>query len=148
MTVRRLVTSVTEWSQTQFPFVQKLPLRPWEKMDFGDDGLSGDEEPLSEEWLREQEDGAGIRQIKNIIHETINNTVIFVPARSRDFVVGGYLSCRLSFPKLSNFVYWAMNEDTDSQLQAKGLRLYYNALLEVRNSATQIIEEAKYRIRL
>jgi hypothetical protein len=150
-TAERLFNSVNDWlsvSDPDTPFIPQSPIRTWGfgKVHGNDDGfnLTNDEW----RWSLQQEDETGVRQIRNAIPNTINNTVIVIPTRSRDMIWVDNLSCRFSFLKLSNVLYWAVDEGAATLLQAKGLRFYYSPLLEVRNPETRTIEEAKQRLRL
>jgi hypothetical protein len=135
----------------QSPFVQQSPLRSWDVID----GVDSQEEGLDEldslsyeASMRKMEDDTGVRQMIHIMNETVNNTAIFVPVRSRDMTWVDNLRCRLSFLNVSNVVYWAMDEEAATRLQEIGAKFYFNPLLEARNNATRTLDEAKSIIRL
>lgn len=149
VSIGETISESLPFSQTQSPFVQQSRYRPWELTD--DEVVTEDitDEETSEDWLRNQEDEASIRRIQHVVDNgTVNNTVILIPVRSRSMVWVDNLSCRLSFMNLSNVLYWALDDSTATQLQKKGLRFYYNPLLDLQGEQENDIQEARHKVRI
>ena len=140
------------------PFVQQPQFRPWE---IGTVPV-GVEEELKlvvkvadagthppESWVRQQEDIHGINRLRNVISDrVVNDTVIVVPVRSRDWLWVLNMNCRFSYLGQSNVLYWAMDEDAAALLQVHKYRFYYNPILSVVNERNPLIDEAKNKFRL
>jgi hypothetical protein len=137
------------FGQNQSPFLEQPRYHSWELIE--DDMLVEeiDEPGRSEEWLRKQEDDAGIQRIQAVVgSHTINDTVIVIPARLKDMAWLDNLACRLSFLNLTNVLFWAMDGASATRLQEHGLRFYYNPLLEAQNIQRREAEEVINKIRL
>jgi hypothetical protein len=148
------VSSVVEsfhFCNNQSPFAQQSPLRPWDVVggvDVEEEGLEELDSLSYEASMRRMEDDTGVRQMIHIINETVNDTAIFVPVRSRHMTWVNNLRCRLSFLNVSNVVYWAIDEKAATRLQEIGAKFYFNPLLEARTNATRTLDEAQNIIRL
>jgi len=137
-------------SQNDSPFVEQSPVpsSEYNNGDGEDERFDGQDSMSYEASVRKLEDDTGVRQMIHVIEETVNNTVIIVPVRSVDMTWVDNLRCRLSVLNLSNVVYWAMDENAATRLQAKGAKFYFNPLLEARDNSTRTLDEAKSIIRL
>ena len=134
-------------SSEQSPFVQQSSLQPGEiSITKIDAALDANE--MSESSISPQRDDATIENLKTIIPNTINDTVIIIPVASQDMIWVDNLSCRLSFLQLPNILYWAMDKNAASRLQTNHRPHYYNPILETPNSPSPIIDDAKNKIRL
>ena len=48
----------------------------------------------------------------------------------------------------TQFIYWAMDEKAATQLQGKGLRFYFNLLVESQSNPSYPADDAKGKLRL
>jgi Nucleotide-diphospho-sugar transferase len=140
------------------PFVQQPQFRPWE---LGMLAASVEEELKlivevayagtrpSKSWIRQQEDMHSITRLRHAISNgVVNNTVIVVPVRSRDWLWVINMNCRFSYLGQSNVLYWAMDEDAAALLQIHKYRFYYNPTLSGVNKLNPLIAEAKNKFQL
>jgi len=147
--IRESISESLPFTQTQSPFVDQSRYRSWEIIEDEMVIEEFNQPEQSEEWLRKQEDDQGIRRIQAIVtNNTVNNTVIIIPARLKDFTWLDNLACRLSFMNLTNVVYWAMDGATATHLQEHRLRFYYNPLLEAQDIKRREMEEVRNKVRL